>query len=168
MTLQLHAQPYDLAASGFYFESYDDYAKKAAKAVNDYGDPVEEFETQFIHGEAIDCALAHAIGITQATLKQFFDAVEDWDEDEKTVVILATSECGYTFDDSTQPSDFDLDIYHIDGLRDLAEEFVDEGLFGDIPDRFSCYIDYDAIARDLSMDYSEAIVAGKNLVYRTT
>ena len=45
---QLHAQPYDISASGFYFDSLEDYQAKAAKARNDYGDPVEEFEIQFI------------------------------------------------------------------------------------------------------------------------
>ncbi len=55
MTIQLHAQPYDLAATGFYFETYEEYADKSAKLRNDYGDRVEEFEIQFIDGEAIDC-----------------------------------------------------------------------------------------------------------------
>lgn len=166
MTIQLHAQPYDLAATGFYFETYDDYAAKAAKLRNDYGDPVEEFEIQFIDGEHIDCDLAKAIGINQVNLKQFFEAVDDWDGDDKTRVILAVGECGYRFEDSTQPSDFDLDIYHVDTMRDLAEQFVEDGLFGDIPERLAYYIDYDAIARDLSVDYSEATVAGTRLIYR--
>ncbi|MEL6171495.1 MAG: antirestriction protein ArdA [Pseudomonadota bacterium] len=166
MTLQLHAQPYDLAAAGFYFETYEDYAEKAAKLQNDYGEPVEEFEIQFIDGEHIDCDLAKAIGINQANLKQYFEAVEDWDDHDKTRVILAVGECGYSFDDNIQPQDFDLDIYECDSLRDLAEQFVDEGLFGDIPERLQFYLDYDAIARDLGMDYAEATVAGKRLIYR--
>jgi antirestriction protein len=28
------------------------------------------------------------------------------------------------------------------------------------------YIDYDAMARDLGMDYSETTIAGKRLIYR--
>ncbi len=166
MTTQMHAQPYDISAVGFYFESYDDYTEKAAKLRNSYGDPVEEFELQFIDGEEIDCELAMSLGVNQANLKQFLEAVEDWDEHEKTVVILAVSECGYTFEDSTQPDEFDLDIYHLDSLRDLAEQFVEEGLFGDIPERLSFYLDYDAIARDLSVEYSEATVAGERLICR--
>lgn len=167
MTIQLHAQPYDLAATGFYFESYEDYAANVAKLRNDYGDPVEEFEIQFIDGEHIDCDLAKAIGINQANLKKYFGAVEDWEDHDKTRVILAVGECGYRFEDITQPDDFDLDIYHLDTMRDLAEQFVDEGLFGDIPERLQFYINYDAIARDLSVDYSEAEVAGQRLIYRS-
>lgn len=42
------------------------------------------------------------------------------------------------------------DVYEL-----LAEDLVDEGCFGDIPDHLSSYIDYSAIGRDLSMDYTE-------------
>ena len=167
MTIQLHAQPYDISAAGFYFDSYEEYANKALKLRNDHGDPVEEFEIQFIDGDDIDCDLARAIGLNQANLKQYFDAVEGWDEDDKTRVILAVGECGYVFEDSTQPGDFDLDIYPFDTMRELAAHFVEEGLFGDIPERLQFYIDYDAIARDLSMDYAEAEVAGSHLIYRS-
>lgn len=168
MTLILHAQPYDLAARGFYFESYEDYAEKSAKLRNDYGDPVEEFEIQFIDGDDMDCALASAIGLYQSNIAQFFDAVADWDDDQKTRVILAVGECGYDFTASTQPDDFDLEIYPVETLRELAEQFVEEGLFGDIPEPLQFYIDYDAIARDLGMDYAEAEVAGKRLIYRAS
>lgn len=40
-------------------------------------------------------------------------------------------------------------------MEDLAEELVEEGVFGDIPESIACYIDYAAIARDLSFDYTE-------------
>ena len=45
--MQLHAQPYDLAATGFNFETAEEYGTKAAALQNDYGEPVEEFEIQF-------------------------------------------------------------------------------------------------------------------------
>lgn len=76
-------------------------------------------------------------------------------------MILAVGECGYDFDASTTPDDFDVDIYPVATMRELAEQFVEEGLFGDIPERLQFYIDYDAIARDLSVDYAEAEVAGR-------
>lgn len=163
---QLHAQPYDLAANGFYFDSVEEYQAKARALRNDYGDPVEEFEIQFIDGEDIDCALATAVGLYQNTIATYFDAVDAWDEHEKRQVTLAVGECGYVFDTKTQPSDFDIDIYELASMRDLAEQFVDEGLFGDIPERLQSYIDLDAIARDLSADYAEATIANTHLIYR--
>jgi len=41
----LYAQPYDITATGFYFEGAEDYAAKAAKALNSSGELVEEFES---------------------------------------------------------------------------------------------------------------------------
>ena len=73
MTTKLYAQPYDISATGFFFESAEEYAAKASQARNSFGQVVEEFEIQFIDGEAIDCALAQAIGINQANLAQFFE-----------------------------------------------------------------------------------------------
>jgi antirestriction protein len=76
-------------------------------------------------------------------------------------------ECGYSFDlKSGAPDDFEVDIYELDSLRELAEQFVEEGLFGEIPKHLENYIDYDAMARDLGMDYSETTIDGKRLIYR--
>lgn len=164
---ELYAQPYNIDANGFYFDSVERYQEQAKDLTDSFGQPVEEFEIQFIDGDEIDCDLFEAIGVYQNNIGQFFDAVENWDEDEKTRVIIACNECGYNIDRDTRPDDFDLDIYELDTLKELAEQFVDEGLFGDIPENIRYYLDMDAIARDLGMDYSETRIAGRNLVYRS-
>jgi len=107
---QLHAQPYDLSATGFYFETAEEYKAKAKALRNEYGDPVEEFEIQFIDGESTDCDLAKAIGLNQANFARYFEIVDEWEEWEKRLVILAVGECGYQFNDDTSPTDFDIDI----------------------------------------------------------
>ena len=58
-----------------------------------------------------------------------------------------------------------VDIYQVDSLRELAEMFVDEGLYGEIPKSLQFYIDFDAIARDLSADYHETVINGTRLIY---
>ena len=163
---QLFAQPYDISANGFYFETAEGYKKNANALRNEYGDPVEEFEIQFIDGEEIDCDLAKAIGLNQANSAQFFECVDDWDEWQKQQVIITVGECGYAFDANTAPDNFDVEIYEINTMRELAEQFVDDGLFGEVPKPFQFYINYDAIARDLAVDYSEVEIAGKRLIYR--
>ena len=163
---QLFAQPYDLAASGFYFETAEEYDAKADVLRNAYGDPVEEFELQFIDGEQIDCDLAKAIGINQANFRRFFELCEDLEDHEKICLFVAVGECGYGFDGKTAPDDFDVEIYEVDSMRDLAEQFVEEGIFGHIPESLQYYIDCDAIARDLAVEYSETTIAGQNIVYR--
>ena len=164
---QLHAQPYDISANGFYFESLDELTKKAAENRNDYGDPVEEYEIQFTDGNAIDCALADAVAINQANIGQYFDIVEAWSHDDKLRYILAVGECGYAFDlDNDDPNELDVDIYQLNSLRELAEQFVEDGIMGDIPDSLLTYFDYDALARDLAVDYSETVIAGQSIIFR--
>jgi len=58
-----------------------------------------------------------------------------------------------------------LTLYFLDSLRDLAESFVDEGLYGEVPESLRHHIDYDSIARDLSADFSETEIAGERIVY---
>ena len=93
--------------------------------------------------------------------------MDEWDDDQKLRAIITVGECGYSFSFATcDPDDIDLDLYEVESLRELAEQFVDEGLFGEIPERLRFYIDHDAVARDLAVDYSETAIAGRRLVYR--
>lgn len=164
--ITLFAQPYDVSATGFYFSDVATYAEKAAAARNDYGQPVEEFEIQFIDGEGLDARLFEALGVNQANLEAFFETAGEWRDDQKVRVIIAVGEAGYSFDLKTgDPDDSDVDLYECDSLRDLAEQFVDEGLYGDIPESLRYYIDYDAIARDLRADYAETEIDGVRYVY---
>ena len=57
---------------------------------------------------------------------------------------------------------YEVDIYDFrdnksftDTFELLAMEFVEEGLFGEIPKALEFYIDYERIARDLRIDYCE-------------
>ncbi|MCV6621844.1 MAG: antirestriction protein ArdA [Cellvibrionaceae bacterium] len=164
---KLYAQPYNLAATGFYFESYEAFQTSSKGHVCMFGTPVEEYQIQFIDGDHIDCELAKAWGINQANISGYLNACDSWDDHDKTVFIIAVGEVGYSFDpDSVAPSDFDVDIYHVGSMKELPEQFIDEGLFGDIPEHLSHYIDMEAIARDLAMDYTEAQIAGEWLIYR--
>ncbi|MCL4678062.1 MAG: antirestriction protein ArdA [Alphaproteobacteria bacterium] len=163
----LHAQPYDTSANGFFFETSAEYNEKADKLLNSYGQPVEEFELQFIDGESIDADLFKALGVHQGNFAAYLEAVDDWSEDDKIKVIIAVGEAGYNFDLSKDtPDQFDIDLYELDSLKDLAEQFVEEGLYGEIPKALQYYIDYEAIARDLGMDYSEIRIDGTNYIYR--
>jgi hypothetical protein len=163
----LFAQPYDISANGFYFASVEGYEKQSARVRNSYGQPVEEFEMQFIDGDAIDAQLFKAIGIHQGDTGAFLEACKNWNTDQKRNVIIAVGECGYTFDLKTDdPDKLDVDLYEMDSLRELAEHFVDEGLFGEIPESIKNHIDYFSIARDLSADYTTTVIGGTSLIYR--
>jgi hypothetical protein len=163
----LFAQPYDISAHGFYFETAADYEEKADKLCNAYRQPVEEFEMQFIDGENIDCELFRALGVHQGNFAAYLEAIEDWSADDKIKVIIAVGEAGYKFEiGKDTPDPFDVDLYELDSLKELAEQFVEEGLYGVIPASIQNYLDYEAIARDLGMDYSEIRIDGTNYIYR--
>jgi antirestriction protein len=111
--------------------------------------------------------LFNALGVHQGNIAGYYEAAEDWSDDEKVRVIIAAGEGGCSFDLGTdRPERIDLDVYACDSLRDLAEQFIDEGLFGEIPAAIADYLDYDAIARDLSADYSETTIDGTRYIYR--
>ena len=96
---RLFAQPYDISATGFYF------------------DTSEEYEIQFIDGEEIDCALFKALGVHQGNFGQYLDACDEWSEDDKRKVIIAVGEAGYRFDlGNDNPDSLDVDLYELDSL----------------------------------------------------
>lgn len=163
----LFAQPYDISAIGFHFASVEGFQKKSARVRNSFGLPVEEFEIEFIEGDELNAQLFKAVSVNQGDIGAFFDATKRWGIDQKRKVIIAVGECGYSFDLKTgDPDAFDVDLYEMNSLRDLAEHFVDEGLFGQIPENIQYHLDYDRIARDLGMDYSETVIGGTSLIYR--
>ena len=105
--------------------------------------------------------------IHQGNFSVFFGLVDVWDTDEKIKVILAVGECGYNFNlGQDDPNQFEIDIYEIDTMRELAIDFVEQGLFGEIPNNIQNYLDYNAIAYDLSMDYSETTIDKTRYIYR--
>jgi len=164
----LYANPYDLSAMGFYFDNSEEYAEKSRTLKNSFGERPEEFEIDFIDGESIDAELAKVWNLNQCNFTAFFEACDTWEEDEKVSYIIAVGECGYDFDpESDKPDEIDVDIYQLGSMRELAEQFVEEGLFGEIPSHLENYLDYDAIARDLAIDYSETYINGQNLIYRS-
>lgn len=164
---RFYAQPYDISARGFFFVGMEDYRARVTECRNAYGDPVEEFEIQFIDGNDLDAALFEALSVSQATLETYIEALDTWTDEEKVRLIIAVGEAGYTFDfESQSPDDIEVDIYPDMTLSDLAYQFIDEGLFGDLSDKILMYLDYDLIARDLGHDYTETTIAGVTYTYR--
>lgn len=83
----------------------------------------------------------------QDLLKLKFLSYEGYNEREVLDVGLDSYEVDiYDYSDDTSFTD----VYEL-----LAFDMVADGLFGVIPEHLENYIDYDAIARNLSMDYTE-------------
>ena len=93
MTNTYHATPYDTSALGFYFNTYEEYLEKYATHRNDYGDPVEEYEIQFIDGD--NYRLFGSLGINQANLNEWFDSFEELDDEDIIKTIYLSEDLGY-------------------------------------------------------------------------
>ena len=97
-------------------------------------------------------------------LNDIAGVVEEYNEYELLKLKLLVHE-GYNFMEIVLDKTihhYDVDIYDYssstsftDVYELLAYDMVQEGLFGTVPENFSNYIDYSAIGRDLSMDYTE-------------
>ena len=165
MTIILYAQPYNMDATGFQFISEQEFKTKRDQCHDKFGNAVEEFEIQLLEAEEIDCEFAKAIGLSQANYADFLELADAWEHWQKVYVIISVGALANDFDPYCDPHLLDISVYAVDSLRELAEQFVDEGLFGTIPERLEFYIDYEAIARDLGFDYSEITIAGERMVY---
>jgi hypothetical protein len=66
--MQFRATPYDISATGFYFETAEEFAEKSASHKNEHEEPVEEYEIQFIDGESYEAAICEALGMNQANV----------------------------------------------------------------------------------------------------
>lgn len=155
----LHAQPYNLDAIGFYFESLGDFETRFENARDSFGLPVEEFEIQFIDGDEGDAQLFEAAGINQATVSQIFDVIEDMDDYQKPALFFLLEQ-GYGLDEALEKID-DVMIQEGD-LEEAAEQLFDEIYLHQIPENLHSYIDYKAFARDceFSGDFREFEFAG--------
>ena len=159
-----HATPYDINAAGFYFSDYEDYTVKAAAHRNEYGEPVEEYEIQFIDGE--NYQLFNALGVNQATLSRWFDENEEM-EGEELVKAVYLLERGYGEEQINDNID-NIELYE-GSPKDYAEEFIaDTGMLDGLPENLRYYFDVEAFTRDMlnGGDISEVEIAGKNYVVR--
>jgi hypothetical protein len=143
----LHAQPYNLDAVGFYFESTEEFTAKAESLTDCHGSPVEEFEIQFIDGKTGDAQLFEACAITQANLDVWFDEIETLDTREKVALFYLVGCAGYDLEQAQEKIE-DVVLYEC-RLREAAEEIFDECHLESIPEGVRCYIDYEKYARDL-------------------
>ena len=140
----LHASPYKIDATGFYFTDINEYKTKAKSLVDRYGNLVEEFEIQFIDGD--DVELFEACGINQVNLNQWFNEVEFLQHDEKVSLNYLVGVAGYSLDQALLKTD-EPSLYQ-GNLLDAATELFDECWLPIIPDSIRFYIDYDKFARD--------------------
>ncbi len=141
------AQPYNLGAVGFYFEDLDGYCAKAKDLEDDCGLPVEEFELQYIDGD--HARLFSALNISQASLSDWFDLLDELGDDEDRYLIAChLADMGYEIGElSRHWGDYWL-------FRGTAADYAEETVSGcyEGPANLGYYIDYERLGRDLVLN----------------
>ncbi|RLI96329.1 MAG: antirestriction protein ArdA [Candidatus Aenigmatarchaeota archaeon] len=84
-------------------------------------------------------------------LNRFAEQLEALDEHDQERVIYLIESVGYKREEALERYE-DVIFYKDMTIEDVAEELVEEGCFGNIADNIKCYLDYERIARDLSID----------------
>ncbi len=148
MTNQYHATPYDISATGFYFNTYDEYIEKASKHKNEYGEPVEEHEIQFIDGD--NCQLFNTLGINQANLDNWFNNFETMNKDDTAKAIYLSDYVGYDINDILGRLD-DVTLFQGTAAEYAAEYIEDTDILNGLPENLRYYFDTEAFARDMIM-----------------
>ena len=160
-----YATPQTPTGIGFHFETFDSYIAQAERNTDADGNVITQYDIRVVTGAEINRRLAQAWDVTQASLRGFMTAVTTWSDPDKRALIIAVTE-GHTFDPNTvTPKQFDIQIYPVSTLRELAILFVHQGQYGDIAPPIAPYIHYEAIADDLRAHYGEIIIAGQDIVY---
>lgn len=164
MTNQYHATPYDTSAMGFYFRTYDEYIEKAASHKNENGNPVEEYEIQFINGD--NYKLFDALNINQANLNQWFNDFESLEGEDFIKALYLADDVRCSIDEVLGHMD-DVALFEGTALE-YAEQFIeDTGMLDEMPENLRYYFDTEAFARDMVLSGDVTVVEINNTVYVT-
>jgi hypothetical protein len=159
--MRLYANPYDMSATGFFFETIEEYEEQYKAHA-----PVEEYEIDFIGGEDWEQQIFEAASVNQANLSKFFDLIEDLDgmsEQAKVGCWFRLHHNGDTLDGVCGEPEWHFEdcVRHAcDGLEseekaleEYAYEIVDgSGAINDVPEWLRNYIDYAALGRDMRLN----------------
>lgn len=137
------------------YASEEEFYEACAELHKD--EPAGRRELMFQDWSNVPCGLISESSISDVLFGLVQEAQSMSDEEQEALAEwLADHGCSDrdTADDLVEEFRDDY-VGDYDREEDFAQEMVDEGMFGDIPENIASYIDYEAIARDLFInDYS--------------
>lgn len=141
------AQPYSLDAQGFYFRTLDEYQEKSSANRDRFGNPVEEYELQYIDGEVH--RLFSLLRVSQASLGDWFDLLDELeDDDDRYLIACSLAEDGYGMEQFASRWD-DYSVYR-GSAADYAREVVADCF--EIHSNLEPYLDYERLGRDMVLE----------------
>lgn len=84
-------------------------------------------------------------------LNEFAEKLEELDNYDQQKIFYLLEIIGYSREEAMEHYE-DVTFYSGMTLEDVACELVDEGIFGELSDTIKGYIDFEKLARDLSID----------------
>ena len=140
--------------SGEWIELTGDYEADLSEAMEKYSyggrHDVSVMDTDIQPDEPWTTYIANRLSLEQLEeLVAAWNAMDDYSKDK----VRAATE-GYGAHEVVEifTKIDEIEFWKDMTLEDVAEELVDEGCFGTIPDSIRDYVDYKAIARDLNID----------------
>lgn len=87
-------------------------------------------------------------------LNKLAERIEESCSDQHSLIILRSASEAYTdIEEVLEILEADeLELYEDMSPEDLAEMYVEDGLFGDVNDKLIVYIDYEKLGRDIMLD----------------
>ena len=132
--------------------------------------PFEEVEIQFIDGTDEECLLFKLCKPHQGNLAAYFAAIDaDYESHQLAALSYLVEYQGLSWEDATASGALDdVDVYEMT-TKELAEQFAEEGIYpAGVNEQVLPYLDYDLLARDLSMDYTEITCMGATFCVRAS
>lgn len=152
----IHIASYSAPASGKNFNLFDEEEKnEAIEYTKQYDEPC----IQVVDNDGYD--IPSEISLDEYI--SFVDIVDSLDEYEQKKLKAFLQNESFRYINSFDTDNIDL----YDGnLNDLAYTFVDDWLYGEIPESIKNHIDYSSMAHDLSFDYTEMTIDGEDYCVR--
>jgi hypothetical protein len=160
----LHATPYDISYCGFYFDTAEEFDQRIKAA------PFEEVEIQFIDGTDAECLLFKLCKPHQGSIAEYYEAINAGYEDYQLAALsYLVEDMGLNWEEATDRATLDdVSVYEMN-IEELARHFAEEGIYpSGVNEEVLPYLDYEMLARDLSMDYSEITILGTQYCVRAS
>ena len=111
----LYAQPYAIGATGFRFESLDEYEEKSTNHDR------EEFEIEFLDGSPEEADLFEVAGISQPNLDCYFEILDL--ESHEQIQVAALLHSGTELDDALLSFD-EVNVVEAESAKDWAIDWI--------------------------------------------
>jgi len=161
--MKFYANPYNIEAEGFYFETFEELESLSADWEDPLGRPVEEYTIELIDGDSGDAELFEALKINPNNIEAFIEFVDETleatDQGKATLFFLADN-YSLSLKESLEKMD-DVMLYPGDA-KEAGEELFFETF--EVPEGLMNYIDIDAFVNDQKCggDFVEFRFAGRD------